>query len=147
MPWVPNPLYLMVGEWLLRNGGPLVLRRFVRTPPAASVLFEGEARLEHGPENIRGLLSLTPSELVFTPSAIRTRGAGVAFRLADIEEISATKGRLLGLIPFWNNGLKVRTRRGVFRFRVDGSDRPAWLRELRAAHAAAQPSALVPSEG
>lgn len=139
MVWVPNPIYLMVGEWLLRNGVPIVARRLVKAPPSpALVLFEGEARLEHGPENIDGLLSVTTSHVIFTPTSIRTRGAASAIPLADVEEIEGVKGRFLGLIPLWNNGIKLRTRRGIFRFRVDPSDRGAWLRELRSAWAMAQ---------
>ena len=145
MPLLPNPAYWMVGEWLLRTGVPFVAARLAKAPPAAErVLFEGEARLEHGPENVGGLLSVTPLTLVFTPSGLRTRGAANAIPLAEIDEITATKGRFLGLIPLWNNGLKVRTRRGIFRFRVDRSDRSRWLRELRSAWAMAQPSAPPP---
>lgn len=147
MPWIPNPLYFMVGEWLLRNGGPIVARRLTKSPPTSDVLFEGEAKLEHGPENIMGLLSVTPSAVVFTPASIRTRGAATSIPLAEIEEITPTKGRLLGLIPSSNNGIKFRTRRGIFRFRVDSSDRATWLRELRSAWAMAQPTAPVPTEG
>lgn len=148
MPWVPNPLYLMVGEWLLRNGMPVVLRRLTRTPPVAVILFEGEAKLEHGPENVVGLLSVTPSTLVFAPRALRTRGTAAAIPLAEVEDIAATRGRLFGLIPFWNNGIKVRTKRGIFRFRVDSADRPTWMRELHAAWANAQRAAAdAPAEG
>ncbi len=145
MPWVPNPVYWMVGEWLLRAGVPFVAARLAKAPPPAErVLFEGEARLEHGPEKIGGLLSVTPSTLVFTPSAIRTRGTAHAIPLVDIESIEATRGRLFGLIPLWRSGLKIRTRRGIFRFRVDHTDRSAWLRELRTAWAMVQPAGPVP---
>jgi len=148
MPLIPNPIYWMVGEWLLRNGMPVLKRSLAKSPPSAeSILFEGEARLEHGPENISGLLAVTPSALTFTPSGIRTRGAAASIPLDDIEEVTSTKGRFLGLIPAKNNGLKLRTRRGIFRFRIDPDDRDAWLREIRAAQALAARPTSVPTEG
>ncbi|MGE3960450.1 MAG: hypothetical protein AB7F65_02060 [Dehalococcoidia bacterium] len=145
MPLVPNPIYWMVGEWLLRNGLPIVTNHLTKTPPQEHVLFEGEARLEHGPENITGLLSVTPSSLVFTPSGIRTRGAATALPLHDIDEVTPTKGRILGVIPARGDGLKVKARRGIFRFRVDPDDRDRWLREIRTAQAMAQPPTPTPA--
>lgn len=148
MPWVPGPFSFMVGEWLLRNGVPLVTSRFIRSAPSTRILFEGQARLEHGPENVSGLLSLTPSDLVFTPSGFRTRNAQITLPLAEIDDVVATKARFLGLIPVKDNGIKVRSRRGIFRFRVDPEDRDDWLREIRTARAMAQPPApLPPFEG
>jgi len=134
MPWIPNPVYFIVGEWLIKSGAPLLRRTLTKTPPVANILFEGEARLEHGPESVDGLLSLTSDAIVFTPRGIRTRGAAALLRLEDIDEISESRGRILGLIPAQNNGIKLRTRRGIYRFRVDSDDRSAWLHELRAAH-------------
>lgn len=148
MPLIPNPIYWMVGEWLLRNGMPIVKRSLTKTPPPAeAVLFEGEARLEHGPENIAGLLAVTSSALTFTPSGIRTRGAAASIPLEEIDEVTATKGRFLGLVPVKNNGLKVRTRRGIFRFRIDPDDRDHWVREIRTAQAMAARPESVPTEG
>ena len=148
MPLVPNPIYWIVGEWLLRNGMPIVKRSLTKSPPPAeSILFEGEARLEHGTENITGLLAVTPSALTFTPSGIRTRGAAAAIPLEEIDEVALTKGRFLGLVPFKNNGIKVRTRRGIFRFRIDPDDRDAWLREIRTAQTMADRPTSIPTEG
>lgn len=143
MPWLPNPLYFVVGEWLLRNGAPLVRRTLAKSPPSTNVVFEGEARLEHGPQHVDGLLSLTTTALVFTPSGIRTRGVATSLPLAEVQEVTPTRARLLGLIPSRNDGFKVRTHRGIFRFRVDGSDRSTWLRELRAALAASRAGSPV----
>jgi hypothetical protein len=137
MPWLPNPLYFVVGEWLVRNGAPIVRRTLAKSPPTVNVVFEGEARLEHGPESIDGLLTLTTAALAFTPRGIRTRGAAISLPLAEIDEVTPTRARLFGLVPFRNEGFKVRTHRGIYRFRVDGSDRSTWLRELRAALRAA----------
>jgi len=150
MPFIPNPVYFIVGEWLIKNGAPLLRRSLTKTPPTTNILFEGEARLEHGPESVDGLLSLTSDAVVFTPRGIRTRGAAAVIRLDDIDEISETKGRILGLIPAQNNGIKLRTRRGIYRFRVDSGDRATWLRELRSAHASralAQSSDSLLTEG
>jgi hypothetical protein len=148
MPLIPNPIYWMVGEWILRNGMPIVRRSLAKSPPSAeSVLFEGEARLEHGPENISGLLAVTPSTLTFTPSGIRTRGAAASIPLGEIDEVSLTKGRFLGLLPGKNNGIKVRTRRGIFRFRIDPDDRDHWLREIRTAQSLSERPTTVPTEG
>jgi len=150
MPFIPNPVYFIVGEWLIKNGAPLLRRTLAKTPPTMDILFEGEARLEHGPESVDGLLSLTSEAIVFTPRGIRTRGAAALIRLDDIDEIAETKGRILGLIPAQNNGIKLRTRRGIYRFRVDSSDRATWLRQLRTAHAAhatAQSSDALLTEG
>ncbi len=150
MPFIPNPVYFIVGEWIIKNGAPLLRRSLTKTPPTTNILFEGEARLEHGPESVDGLLSLTSDAVVFTPRGIRTRGAAAVIRLEDVDEIAETKGRILGLIPAQNNGIKLRTRRGIYRFRVDSSDRGTWLRELHAAHAAralAQSSDSLLTEG
>ncbi len=146
MPWLPNPLYLLVGEWLVRSGVPLVRRSLAKSPPTVNVVFEGEARLEHGPQHIDGLLSLTTTALVFTPTGIRARGAATSLPLAEVQQVTPTRARLLGLIPFRNDGFKVRTHRGIFRFRVDASDRSTWLRELRGALATVHGSTRVTVE-
>ncbi len=130
--WLPGPLTLMVAEFLLRQGTPLLRSRLTKTPPS-DVLFEGEARLEHGGEPVNGILSVTPSALVFTPNTVRARHAAVTLPLDGIDEVAADRSRIFGLIPASRNALKVRSERGIFRFRVDGDDRDTWLRQIEVA--------------
>lgn len=141
--WVPNPYYLMVAEWLLRQGLPIVRSRLVKAPPR-DVLFEGEASLEHGGEPVRGLLSVTSGGLVFTPFSVRARRAALALPFEGIEDVSPARSRLFGLIPSSRNALKVRSAQGIFRFRVDGDDRETWLRHIQAAREGARTAAVVP---
>ncbi len=134
--WLPGPYTLMVAEWLVRQGGPILRRRLLKATPS-DVLFEGEATLERGGEPVRGVLSVTPSALVFTPNSFAERGAAISMSLDGIEEVSPARSRLFGLIPASRNALKVRSRRGVFRFRVDADDRDLWVRQIEAVRKAA----------
>lgn len=123
---------MMVAEVLFRQGLPMVQRRLLKAPPR-DVLFEGQASLEHGGEPVRGILSVTPRRLVFTPHSVRARFSEVDLPLEAIEDVSAARSRFLGLIPASRNALKVRSERGIFRFRVDAEDRDAWLGQIEEA--------------
>jgi hypothetical protein len=52
MPLIPNPLYLIALQWLIRNGGPIVMQRLAKPdaphPVDDQPRFQGEARLERG---------------------------------------------------------------------------------------------------
>ncbi|MCK9485755.1 MAG: hypothetical protein M0R73_03500 [Dehalococcoidia bacterium] len=137
--WLPGPYTLMVAEWVVRQGLPIVRGRLVKAPPR-DVLFEGEASLERGGEPVRGLLSVTSRGLVFTPFSLRAQRDAMALPFEGIEEVAPVRSRFLGLIPASRNALKVRSTRGIFRFRVDGDDRDLWLRRIEAARSAAADS-------
>jgi len=132
-----NPFTFMMLQWVLRQGAPFVLRRFAPSPPAAAQ-FEGDATFERGPEAVRGLLSITSSELVFTPNSIRMRGSALRVPLMDVEDVSPVRRRWLGVFPTASNAIKVRTRFGIYRFVIDRADRDRWLIEVRAARAQAR---------
>ena len=136
MPFTPNPLYLIALQWLLRNGGPIVMQRLAKPDAPRPVddqpRFQGEARLERGGETIQGRLAITGTELRFE-SAGRRSGWSLDVPLDEIEDVSPTRQRRLGLIPAASNGIKIRSTRGIFRFVVDGADRDRWLREISAA--------------
>lgn len=133
MPLIPNPYYLIALQWLIRNGAPIVIQRISSKRAAPPVVdhprFEGEASLERAGQQVRDWLAITSDELRFEPSE-RRRGASVRVPLEDIEDVSPTRQRLLGVIPTGATGIKVRSSRGIFRFAMDGSDRDRWLREI-----------------
>ena len=133
MPLIPNPFYLVALQWLIRNGAPIVMQRLARTKAALPVdeqpRFEGEASLERGGQRVPGWLAITSTELRFEPSE-RRRGASVRVPLSEIEDVSPTRQRLLGVIPSRSTGNKVQSGRGIYRFTVDAADRGSWLREL-----------------
>ena len=130
--WLPGPITMMVAEFLVRQGAPLLRRRLLAVPPR-DVLFEGDASLERGAEPVRGLLSVTPDTLTFTPFSRRARRDSLMLPFEAIEDVSAGRSRLFGLIPASRNALKVRSTRGIFRFRVEAEDRDTWLRQIEAA--------------
>lgn len=109
-----------------------VSRTKTSSPVEAEPRFEGDASLERGGDRVRGSLAITHNELRFEPSE-RRRERSLRIPLDEIEDVSPTRQRLLGLIPAGANGIKVRSRRGIYRFIVDGSDRSRWLREFASA--------------
>jgi hypothetical protein len=133
MPLIPNPYYLIALQWALRNGAPIVIRRLSRasapTQFESEPRFQGDASLERGGQNVRGLLAITDTELRFEPWD-RRQGPSIQLPLEEIENVTPTRGRVLGLVPAGPTGIKVRSRRGIFRFGVDASDRNRWLREI-----------------
>lgn len=132
MPFLPNPFYFMIVEWIVRAGTPLVIRRFSR-PLLMEILFEGDATFERGSGAVAGLLAITRTHLLFTPRGAWARGPVLQLPLDEIEEVTPVTRRLLGLVPLASNVIKIRSRRGIFRFTVDRSDRDRWLREIEAA--------------
>lgn len=134
MPLIFNPYVLMALQWAVVKGTPILVSRFVKTEQLGEeTVFEGLATLERGRDDIDGLLSITATELVFAPVRGSARNSAVRIPLEAIEEVSLPPRRRLGLFPAVPNTIKVRSRRGIFRFVVDNEDSERWLAEIRAA--------------
>ena len=143
MVWLPGPLSLLLVEWVVRAGAPMVRQRLMKAPPR-EVLFEGAAALERGAEQVDGMLSVTREAVVFTPGSLRTRSLATDIPLEEVERAVPASSRLLGLLPVWPNAIKLRTRRGIFRFIVDRADRDLWVREIEEARRATSDAGRLP---
>jgi hypothetical protein len=133
MPLILNPYVLAALEWGVRKGAPLLMSRLSQEPATEEVIFQGLARLQRGTVAVDGLLSVTPTHLVFSEAGGSGRRLRVQVPVHEIEDVTLVPRRRFGLISTTPNTINVRSRRGTFLFVVDAQDSDRWVRELRAA--------------
>lgn len=134
MPFIPHPVYFVVIRWALDRGLPIVARRLSGTRglelPDEDVVYQGLATLERN-RPIPGVLSLTPSRLVFLPTQRDDRAHSVSVPRSDIVQARPVNRWLLRLVPLRTRSIGLQTTRGNFVFQVDDADRERWLRDLQ----------------